>query len=631
MLLNTTVKTFTHIILSILFIILFSPITYAKENSISCSNRYLTIVNPIRGRGLWSDRSLKPFLDQYSAIKKFNFPATWLLQYDVLEDRPLFAEIKKIDHKDEKGVFLEISKKLADRAGVVYPINTPWYKPNAVFLSGYTQSDRRKLIDTLFQKFKNDFGGYPESVGAWWIDSYSLNYLKEKYNIKSAMIVASQKKTDNYTVWGQWWGAPYYPSKANILTPASSQKNKQNVVITQWALRDPSRAITAGPDSSNYSLQANDYTALGKDILYFESLSSAYLNCANPVGQITVGLETGDISTKYFREYTGQLEYLSKINNLKAVTLTQFAEKFTSTSPLFPKNWQMTYEDTTISLTQNKFINKKNNSTINYSPDISFADYFLPDKSTSLERTLTPHSSQKEADSMWYLFFLTIAALFFISYKFKLYTVFLISILFSFSAFGLIFKSYYLYGWAVFYGPVVSQLPFTKCLLLIVPFILILILFKIKLVNNKLFVFLIPLSFGLDAILQLIRFSYLSGKYYFGFLIGAFTFAGITFDKSYHINLVKTDLPSYVAGALLNINFAKIWDNTTISLTLYPLIHVFLAFFLYVVLVKFPLKFRLFFITLMILLLAFHLLSIFNSDPRIATKISLINYTTWLT
>lgn len=624
MLINRIIKAFAYLFVLVLFLIKFSSITHAQEQRTFCTNRYVTLVNPVRGRGLWTDHSLRPFLAQYSIIKKFNFPATWLLQYDALEDLPLIFEFKKIDSRHEKGVFLEISKTLADRAGVIYPINTPWYSPNAVFLSGYSQSDRVRLIDVVFYKFKNIFGYYPTSVGAWWIDSYSLNYLKERYNIKAAMIVADQMKTDNYTIWGQWWSVPYYPSKANILTPASSITNKQNVVITQWAQRDPSNAIGGGPKFSNYSLQANDYIKQGKDINYFESLVRVYLDCRNPVGQITVGLETGSISIDYSKEYGNQLELLSKMKNLEALTLSPFAERYSKIYPTFPREWQLRYKDTIISLTHEKFLNEKSNDVINYSPNISFSDYFLPDKKNSLERTLAIRSSQKVADSSWYLFFLTIVILSVITYKYKLYSVFLISVLFSFSAFGLIFKSYYLYGWEVFYGPIVPILPFVKCVLLITSFLILLMLFRIKwlnIQNRQLFLLMIPLSFGIDAILQLVRFSYLSGKYYLGFLIGAFTFAGITFEKSHQIEFVKVKLPSHVAGALLSINFGKIWDNALISLTLYPLLHIVLALLFYVILIKFPVKLRLFFIIPMMLFYALHLLMIFNSDPRIALEI----------
>src|SRR3989338_9058269 len=276
------------------FLIIFIPfITPVFAQEIQCDNRHLTLVSSVRSRDLWIDKTADPLKNQYELIRKHNFSSTWLLQYDVLLDKELLYEIRKFNDNQEKGVFLEISQNFVEQSRVIYPHAVPWFSPHAVFLSGYSQSERRNLIDRLFKKFKEEFGFYPKSVGAWWIDTFSLNYMKEKYNIKTAMIVADQKTTDNYGIWGPWWGIPYYPSKANILTPASNLKNKHDVVVIQWAQRDPVLAYGEGAKYSNYSLQANDYIRQGKKTDYFQQLIKTYLDCQNPLGQITVGLETG--------------------------------------------------------------------------------------------------------------------------------------------------------------------------------------------------------------------------------------------------------------------------------------------------------------------------------------------------
>jgi hypothetical protein len=112
-----------------------------------------------------------------------------------------------------------------------------------------------------------------------------------------------QKTTDRYGVWGQWWGVPYVASKANILVPAKNESESSNVAIIQWAQRDLSKAIGAGPEYSNYSMQANDYLDRGLNTDYFMDLSSTYLSCDLPVGQVTVGLETGIEGYRFKNEY----------------------------------------------------------------------------------------------------------------------------------------------------------------------------------------------------------------------------------------------------------------------------------------------------------------------------------------
>lgn len=95
---------------------------------------------------------------------------------------------------------MEVSKKLAEKSRVYYPTGVEWYQPGAVFLSGYSRRERKKLINTMMESFKRETGRWPESAGAWWVDSYSANYLREKYGIKNLVIVADQRTTDDYGV-----------------------------------------------------------------------------------------------------------------------------------------------------------------------------------------------------------------------------------------------------------------------------------------------------------------------------------------------------------------------------------------------------------------------------------------------
>src|SRR3990172_4069405 len=216
---------------------IFFPRLIEAQINERCDNRYVTLVNPVRGRDLWLDKSTKPLFDQYSLIEKHKFSVTWLMQYDVLVDSEIIELTDDFDERQEFGLFLEVSPKFAQDARVLYPHAVAWNDPNAIFLSGYAQSERKRLIDTLFDKFNEMYGYYPKSVGAWWIDSYSLSYMDEKYGIDTVLIVADQKTTDDYGVWGQWWGVPYRPRNENILIPADSPANASGFFVIQWAQR----------------------------------------------------------------------------------------------------------------------------------------------------------------------------------------------------------------------------------------------------------------------------------------------------------------------------------------------------------------------------------------------------------
>lgn len=351
------------------------------------TEKVATLINPVRGRELWQDKSLKPIRDQYRVIRENDFGATWLLQDEVTDDSELIAEIKNFNKKQELGVFLEVTRKLALKARVYFDEERPSYDPGVIFLSGYDREERIKIIDKIMDDFKTTFGYFPKSAGAWWIDSYSLNYLERKYGIRAALIVADQKTTDNYGVWGQWWGYPYYPDKSNILAPGDSK-----VLIIQWALRDLTAAYFGeGPEVSNHSLQANDYISLGLDTGYFKKLAGIYFDQRNKLGQITVGLETGMESVPFQKEYEKQLAWIKK-EEITDLTMSQVADKYQQTYGKNPNeiwigNWR---------LTPNFRENKTLNERTDYLKGKVFNDYFQKDTAKFLNRIYQPDNLVKK-------------------------------------------------------------------------------------------------------------------------------------------------------------------------------------------------------------------------------------------
>lgn len=339
--------------------------------------KVVTLVNPVRSRELWTDKSLKPIEDQYQIVSKNNLPATWLVQNDVLQDKELTDYLKNFDNQ-ELGIFLEVSKNLVYRARIYFDEQKPWYDPGVVFLSGYSPAERRKIIDWMMTDFKDVFGYYPKSAGAWWVDSYSQQYLEKKYGVKAILICADQKTTDNYGIWGQWWGYPYFPDKDIILAPGNSK-----MLVIQWALRDPVLAYDGqGWQVSNHSLQANDYVSLGLKTDYYEKLANIYFDPRNRLGQITVGLETGMESVGNISEYEKQINWLVK-NKIEALTMSRMAEKYREVyggrnpEEILIENWRMTpyYRE-----------NKVLGDRVEYGKNLVFRDWYEADKGGFLNR-----------------------------------------------------------------------------------------------------------------------------------------------------------------------------------------------------------------------------------------------------
>lgn len=319
---------FSKVLLIILAAVFLLPV-----KSLAVGPSYVTIVNPIRGEEFWDLPNQTPIYavkKQLDYLSSKNIPATWLLRFDALENKEI-TSLLKTSTKQEKGLFLEITPNLAKTAKVSYRPSKEWFRPPNIFLTGFSLSDRYKIIDTLFVNFKTVFGSYPTSVGAWWIDASSLKYMQEKYGITAGMIVADQFSTDSYQIWGQYWGAPYYPYDRNVLIPARSESEKIPVVITQWAVRDPFNGYGRGVEDSTYSVQSNDYLDYHHlDINYFGKLFDIYTKQKNPIGQLTIGLENSFDWNKYGNEYEKQIDLITS----EAITMYDFAAKY---KKLFPE------------------------------------------------------------------------------------------------------------------------------------------------------------------------------------------------------------------------------------------------------------------------------------------------------
>jgi len=316
----------------IILIVLFPKPIHANQSNDSTSNQFISIVNPIR-ISIYSTNPRASLRTQYLEIKKRNLAATWLLTYDVISDSQVVNVTQEMDTSQELGLFLEVTPKFVSAAGVVYNKTDSWHRAHAVFLSGYVQSDRIRLIDTIFAKFKKIYGHYPTSVGAWWIDSYSLEYMKHKYNITANLTCADQFSTDGYEIWGQYWSTPFYPSKMHAGIPAKTLESKLDVVTTQWAARDPLNGYGRG-SASLFSTQ--DYHKID----YFQKLINLYASSkSNKFGQITVGLE-GDFppqtyaDTSFFASQLDVVKAEKQRGSINIVTMKDFSNWYRKSFPI---------------------------------------------------------------------------------------------------------------------------------------------------------------------------------------------------------------------------------------------------------------------------------------------------------
>lgn len=212
---------------------------------VSDAPRIINIINFIRQtdyRVEDSDRLLfETVQEQIKLVNKYHFPATFLFQYDALIN-PQYQELmkKELPANCELGAWWEITQPHVEAAGIKWRGEHSWVShANIAFTTGYTSREREQLVDVYMTKFKEIYGYYPKSVGSWFIDSYTLAYMYEKYGIVASCNCKDQIGTDGYTLWGGYWNQAYYPSRTNAYMPAQTEEAQIPVPIFRMLGSDP--------------------------------------------------------------------------------------------------------------------------------------------------------------------------------------------------------------------------------------------------------------------------------------------------------------------------------------------------------------------------------------------------------
>ena len=212
-----------------------------KQKNSSEVDEYPRIVNIInfirllepREEEITEDVLYQTVVSQVELMNKYQVGGTFLLQYDALLDSRYQQLLKSLpDSSFEIGGWWEIPQPLCENAGLKWRGRYPWdWHANVGFSVGYTPEERKKLVDVYMKDFKQIYGCYPKSVGSWFIDAYTLNYMEEKYGIVASCNCRDQIGTDGYTLWGGYWNQAYYPSKKNAYMPAQNEENQISVPV----------------------------------------------------------------------------------------------------------------------------------------------------------------------------------------------------------------------------------------------------------------------------------------------------------------------------------------------------------------------------------------------------------------
>ncbi|MDF2927739.1 MAG: hypothetical protein K0R57_6653 [Paenibacillaceae bacterium] len=282
----------------------------------------------------------EPLAEQLKLANQYGFKATFLLQYDALLD-PRFTGVLKEQDPEliEIGGWFEVVQQLVEAAGLVWRGREgfSWdYHSHVGFLAGYAPQERERLLDLYMEKFRAEFGRYPQAVGSWFIDAHSLAYLRNKYGVKAACICRDQWGTDGYNLWGGYFSGGYYPSRSNMLAPAQSQEMQIDLPVFRMLGSDPiyqyDMGLAADTGFNPVAAQAVStmepiYPESGGDPRWVEWFMAENFNeLALPFGYAQLGQENAFGWSKMEKGLKMQWEILDRLVKKGEVTLQHVSE-----------------------------------------------------------------------------------------------------------------------------------------------------------------------------------------------------------------------------------------------------------------------------------------------------------------
>ncbi len=121
------------------------------------------------------------------------------------------------------------------------------YKTKDFCIWMFSEEDKMAIIDDVFSLFYKQFGFYPESTSSYYIDAFTINYIKSKYpSVKCAVATCWEEGPKAYHTCNNSWytfmdggpWAPWIPSKENTHCPAMNKEDDSGIVAIPHLSRD---------------------------------------------------------------------------------------------------------------------------------------------------------------------------------------------------------------------------------------------------------------------------------------------------------------------------------------------------------------------------------------------------------
>ncbi len=307
-----------------------------EADAAGSSPRIINIINFIRQcepRIEWitEDVLYETVVEQIKIMQEHQLKGTFLLQYDALMDARYQKLLKGLPAEMfEIGAWWEIPQPLVENSGYQWRGRFPWdWHADVGFATGYSPKERETLTDTYMADFKKIFGRYPKSVGSWFIDAHTLQYMHEQYGIVASCNCKDQIGTDGYTLWGGYWNQGYYPSRKNAYMPAQNAENQIPVPIFRMLGSDPIHQYDSGLGTNRQRVVSLEpvYERGGGDADWCRWYFDAFIDgAAMGYAYTQVGQENSFTWKRMARGYKVQMQILTELLREGKVTVQTLGE-----------------------------------------------------------------------------------------------------------------------------------------------------------------------------------------------------------------------------------------------------------------------------------------------------------------
>ena len=229
------------------------------------------------------DESLDIFLFQQQCAHEQGLKTTIQITYASLFSDKI-VEIAKEHHEkygDEIGLSLLglPCKQFKDK-----------YKTEDFCIWMFDEETKKQIVDDCFGLFYEKFGFYPESTGSYFLDAFTINYIKAKYpSVKCAVATCWEEGPKAYHTCNNSWYTfmdggpwnPWIPSKDNSHCPARNKKDDCGIV----AIPHLSRDLMACFDGNGSNFGTHPQNVLRGMIYYEDEKGTEYPYLYNLIDQ----------------------------------------------------------------------------------------------------------------------------------------------------------------------------------------------------------------------------------------------------------------------------------------------------------------------------------------------------------